>query len=291
MKTILVTGANGFLGSHLVRALLDDGYRVAILKRTTSKLDRIEEYVNQIAMFNIEDGVDTPFNVMGTIDAVIHTATSYGRHGETPYQIFEANTAFPLRLMENAVSNGTDLFINTDTILDRFINHYALSKSHFAEWGRQFASSGKIAFANIRLEHMYGPGDDATKFTTHVIRSCVTNVPQLNLTPGEQRRDFIYIDDVVVGYMQLLRSLDAKKHEYSQFDLGSGKAVTIRQFVETVHRITCSTTKLNFGALPYRNNEIMSSEADISTFQSLGWECKTSLEEGIRRTIKQEQAQ
>ena len=288
MKTILVTGATGFLGSHITRALHAAGHRVVIIKRATSRLDRIEDIAQDLAMFNIDDDPEVVFKAMDKIDAIVHTATSYGRQGETVSQIFEANTAFPLRLLDVAIRFKTETFINTDTILNKYLNNYSLTKRHFMEWGRYLADNGKLAFINIRLEHMYGPGDDSSKFTTHVIRSCMQNIPELKLTPGKQRRDFIYIDDVVAGYMRLLQIVEGAPPEFSQYDLGTGEAVTIRHFVETVHRLTGSTTTLDFGGLPYRKNEIMCSEADVAPLRNLGWCCKTSLEDGILKTINEE---
>ena len=288
MKTILITGATGFLGSHITRALHAAGHRVIIIKRATSRLERIEDITQDLAIFDIEDGPETVFKDMDKIDAIVHTATSYGRHGETISQIFEANTAFPLRLLEVAIRSKRDTFINTDTILNKYLNNYSLTKRHFTEWGRYLADNGDLRFINIRLEHMYGPGDDPSKFTTHVIRSCMQNVPELKLTPGEQRRDFIYIDDVVAGYMRLLQVVEGVPPGFSQYDLGTGEAVTIRHFVETVHRLTGSSTTLDFGGVPYRKNEIMCSEADVAPLRNLGWCCKTSLEDGILKTINKE---
>jgi len=61
--------------------------------------------------------------------------------------------------------------------------------------------------------------------------------------------------------------------------------VTVREFVETVHKITNSVTRLNFGAVPYRENESMNSEANIENLTSLGWYCRTSLADGISEII------
>jgi nucleoside-diphosphate-sugar epimerase len=132
---------------------------------------------------------------------------------------------------------------------------------------------------------MYGAGDDESKFTTHVIKSCLANVAELKLTAGEQKRDFIYIDDVVSAYMRLLEK--AKQQAFQEYDLGSGKAIKIREFVETVHKVTQSRTHINFGALPYRENEIMQSEADTKLLKSLGWSCKVDLAEGIKAVVKE----
>ena len=142
---------------------------------------------------------------MNPSKAVVHTATCYGRNRETPLEVFEANLKFPLDLLEKAALFSTDTFFNTDTILYKYLNGYSLSKHQFVEWGKQYADEHKIKFCNIKLEHMYGPGDDDSKFTTYVINSCLNNVPEVKLTLGEQERDFIYIDDVVSAYQLLLK--------------------------------------------------------------------------------------
>lgn len=79
MKTLLITGATGYLGSHLARSLVDAGHRVAILKRANSNLQRLESYTHRLAMFNIEEGLDIPFKALEHVDTVIHAATCYGR--------------------------------------------------------------------------------------------------------------------------------------------------------------------------------------------------------------------
>ena len=114
----------------------------------------------------------------------------------------------------------------------------------------------------MRLEHFYGPKDVDSKFTTHVMNSCLRNVPELKLTSGEQKRDFIYIDDVVSAYLIILDNIKGFSDFFNEFDVGSGAAVSIRDFVEKVHQITDSQTHLAFGSIPYRTGEVMSSNAN-----------------------------
>jgi len=182
------------------------------------------------------------------------------------------------------------MFLNTDTILDKYLNLYALSKNQLLQWGKFFSMHERIRFGNIRLEHFYGPDDDPTKFSTYVINGCLQNVSELKLTKGEQKRDFIYIDDVVLAYMVLLEKMDSFNNSFLEFDVGSGSSVSIREFVETVHCLTASKTRLLFGALPYREGEVMHSEADISRLAALGWQCRYDIETGLRQVIEQERA-
>lgn len=286
-KQILLTGATGYLGSHLAEALLEAGHSVVVLKRKTSSLRRLESILPRITLLDV-DGLDlnSLFKDYGKIDVVIHTATSYGRQGESACQIADANLCFPLKLLDAAIAADVRVFMNTDTALDKFLNTYSLSKRQFAEWGSHFARQKNIRFLNLRLEHFYGAGDDDTKFTTHVIKSCLTNAPELKLTAGEQRRDFIYIDDVVLAYLLLLEKQESLAEWFMEFDVGSGEAVTIRQFVELVHHLTASSTHLKFGASPYREGEVMYSQANTESLRQLGWRCGHTLEQGLKLAIE-----
>ena len=177
------------------------------------------------------------------------------------------------------------MFLNTDTILDKYLNLYALSKNQLLQWGKFFSRHEKIRFGNIRLEHFYGPNDDLSKFSAYVINSCLRNTPELRLTRGEQKRDFIYIDDVVSAYMVLLEKMNSLDSSFVEFDVGSGRSIPIREFVETVHRITASSSHLEFGALPYREGEVMHSEADITRLTALGWQCRYDVEAGLKKLL------
>jgi nucleoside-diphosphate-sugar epimerase len=289
VKRILLTGATGFLGSHLVKYFLAAGHEVVALKRRSSSLRRIASVLDGIALHD-SDGSDFTelFKTAGHIDAIIHTATNYGRNGESISEVFSANTEFPLRLLDAGARAGVEIFMNTDTILDKYLNLYSLSKNQFLQWGRFFSKSDKIRFANIRLEHFYGADDEQTKFSAYVINSCLTNVGELNLTKGEQRRDFIHVDDVVSAYAVLLDKTDSFAASFAEFDVGSGVSISIEDFVRTVHRLSLSKTHLNFGALPYRGGEVMHSEANISALQAFGWRCKYDIETGLKLVIEQE---
>jgi CDP-paratose synthetase len=285
---VLLTGATGFLGSRLTRAFLGEGHSVIALKRGASDLRRLADVRDDVTFFDL-DRIDlvTPFKEQGPIDAVVHTSTCYGRAGETATQVFEANTLFPLRLLEIAHFFNTNTFFNTDTILYPYLNAYALSKKQFVDWGRLFSAARKIRFVNIRLDHMYGPGDDPSKFTAWIIEQCLANVPEIKLTEGQQRRDFIYIDDVVAGYGTLLQHATALGNGFQEIGLDSGHSGTVRGFVESVHRLTESSSLLNFGALPSREHEFMESQADTQRLHALGWRSSTDLEAGIKKTIEE----
>lgn len=288
---LLITGATGFLGSHLTRMFMEGGHEVVILKRSHSDCRRICDLLPRLAHFNLDRvSLSEVFAEVPGVGVVIHTATCYGRQGETIPELFNANSAMPLQLLETAAAAGVSTFLNTDTSLDKFLNPYALSKRHFAEWGRLYANQKKIRFVNLELEHFYGADDDESKFTSHVIRSCMNNLPRLDLTPGEQRRDFIHIDDVLTAYRFVMEAAADSPEYFQNYGVGSAQPVTIRSFVETVQRLAGSHTRLNFGALPYRENEVMDACADVSSLNSLGWSPQVTLEQGIARTIATERA-
>lgn len=286
-KKILISGATGFLGSWLTHAMLGSGYDVTILKRSTSKVDRISDILNVVNVVDTDkDSISVAFKDALPYEAVIHTAAIYGRHGETASQILETNLKFSLQLLEYASKYKSKRFLNTDTSGDRFLNEYSLSKQQFSEWGRLYANQGKIAFYDIKLEHMYGPSDDPSKFVDYVIKQCSNNVKELNLTAGDQKRDFIYISDVVSAYQLLVQ---AHAYGYKNVGLGSGINVSIKSLVETIHRLAKSKTKLNFGVIPYRQNETIESHADLSFLKQLGWNNQIQLEEGLRRILEEVQ--
>jgi len=288
--TVLVTGATGFLGSHLVRALVANAYRVVVLKRSSSDSSRIVDLLPRVAVYDVDRvSLEEPFKEHGCVDAVIHTATIYGRDAERPSEFVTSNILFPLRVLEVAASFGTAAFLNADTFFNRagsrcgYLSGYALSKRQFLEWAG--SCTGVSRFVNVRLEHMYGPGDDDSKFITQVIKSCLTNVPELKLTSGEQRRDFVHVGDVASAFLVLLRSALAREPMQSTYEVGSSRAASIRECVELVHRLSGSRTALRFGALAYRENEIMHSVADVRPLRALGWGPPMGLEEGMRDTI------
>jgi len=285
---VVLTGVTGYLGSHLALSLLANGCEVIGLKRKLSSLCRIKNILDKLILHDIDDiNFYELLNQHGKVDAIIHTATCYGRGGESAIEIVSSNIVFPLGLLEAAASSRC-LFVNTDTVLGGDLNKYTLSKAQFLEWGRYFSKRQKIHFLNLKLEHFYGPGDNTSKFTTYVINSCLSNVSELKLTNGEQHRDFIYIDDVVDAYLLLLNKQELFNNNFTEFEIGSGNAITIKQFAETVHCLTSSKTFLNFGAIPYRAGEVMFTQANTRAIQSLGWECKVDIETGIRLIISQE---
>ncbi len=288
---LLITGASGFLGSALALHFLEDGHRVALLLRPESRLDRLhgKEAAFEVGRCESDDEIDAFISHIEP-ETIIHTACAYGRQGESFLSIHDTNLRFGLVILQAVLHSKRPVtFINTGTVLEENVSSYALTKHQFAQWGRFLASQpiNQLRFVNVLLQHMYGPSDHPSKFSTHVLNICQRNEPILKLTAGEQKRDFIYIDDVVSAYSTLIRQCTSLS-DIVDIELGSGVAPTIREFVETIHKLTSSRTKLQFGALPYRPNEPMHLQADISHIKALGWQPKFNLELGIKRTLELE---
>ena len=286
-----MTGASGFLGSALALHWLHAGHQVALLLRPSSKVDRLQglQASLDIGRCATDDEV-AAFVKQVQPEVVVHTACAYGRQGESSLQLFDANLRMGLVLMQ-ALQNVAEpvTFINTGSALAPEVSPYALSKNQLAQWGRMLATqnTGSFQFINVMLQHMYGPGDDASKFTTHVLHACQRNDPVLKLTAGEQARDFIYIDDVVSAYDTLLMQRHLLEPA-QDIEVGSGVAPSIRQFVESAHRLTASRTELLFGAIPYRTNEAMHCLANLKRMTQLGWTPVFDLDAGLKKTIELE---
>jgi nucleoside-diphosphate-sugar epimerase len=158
----------------------------------------------------------------------------------------------------------------------------------FLDWLYYFKSN--INCFNLSLEHFYGPGDSDGKFTTYIIRELVKNTKQINLTPGKQKRDFIYIDDVVSAFICIIDVIkNYKTGEIHNIQIGSGVNTSIYDFANLVKNIVGNNnTNLNFGAIPYRENEVMQSDVNLDNILKLGWLPKVSLQKGLEKTIKHE---
>lgn len=285
-KTILLTGATGFLGSNILKKLLGINYKMIILKRSFSNTFRIENDLKNIKIYNLDEINLEKIFEENEIDIVLHTATQYGRKQESIVDIVESNLMLPLKLLSLSQVYNVKTFINTDTLLDKRISSYALSKKQFRNW-LQFYSNNMTCI-NVSLEHFFGPKDDSTKFVTYIIKSLIEEVEKLDLTAGEQERDFIYIDDVVEAFIVIIQNINNQNGFY-EYEIGSGVNIKIKDFIlKTADILENTTTKLNFGALPYRENEVMKSHVNLTEIYKLGWSPKTNFVDGLYRTIKLE---
>lgn len=293
-QTVLLTGATGFLGSHLLEALIEQGYSVVVLKRSTSNLWRIEHLVGQYKSYDVDtQPIEQVFEEQ-RINGVIHTACHYGRNGDSVSQIVESNLMFGLRVLDACLKFEVDTFINTDTFFNnknfkqKYLRNYTLSKKQFVEWTK--LASEKIQVINLKLQHIYGPKDAESKFIPWVISQLKQNVNEIKLTSGQQKRDFIYISDVVNAFLIVLekKSMCGK---YIEFDVGSGQIQTLADFLNQLkstysHHNLESKTKLMFGAIQDRKDEIMNVEVDNTGLVKLGWEPKISPKSAFKMMIE-----
>lgn len=292
-KTILLTGPTGFLGSHLLKKLdSEDKYTIVAVKRSFSDLKRVRSVkFSNVLFYDIDKiALEDIFND-NKIDLVIHTATEYGRKDGSVHKILEANLLFPIKIIELAISCSTECFINTDSYFNKdhfsysYLLDYSLSKKSLLPWLKSF--SGKLKVVNVVLEHMYGEDDSYGKFVENMIRDiAVTQVDSVDLTYGNQKRDFIYVADVVDAYIKIIDYSLSNKFSFKTVNVGTGVSHEIKYFVEKIKQISNSHTRLNFGAIPYRSDEIMDSKADIQELENLGWRANFTIESGLQRIIK-----
>jgi nucleoside-diphosphate-sugar epimerase len=286
-KTFLITGGTGFLGSNILKHMIGRGDDLIVLKRSLSNINRISDMAKKLVLYDLDQVDIKQVFCDHRIDKIIHCATNYGRTASNPMEVIEANLMLPLRLLELGKAHKVKCFINTDTILDKRISYYALSKSQFKQWLAVYAS--EILCLNIELEHFYGPEDDDSKFVTNIVHKLLNQVDKIDLTKGRQKRSFIYIDDAVEAFTRIIDHSDSLSAGFYTFQVGSLETVEIKQFVELVKELTFNkNTVLNFGALPYRENEVMEPRLDLTKLIELGWRSRISLAEGLNKTIEAE---
>jgi len=288
-KTALLTGATGFLGSHVLEQLIVNGYKVLVLKRSTSNLHRINHLHGKYRSLDVDKHNIEEIFKQQPIDFIIHTACNYGRKNSELIDVIEANLIFGIEILEQAILNNVTTFINIDTFLPRNLNAYSLSKKQFVDWLKQ--KTNEIQIINLKLEHMYGPKDDSGKFIIWLILQLLNNEPEIALTSGVQKRDFIYIDDVVSAILCVIQKQYSLPN-FMEYEVGTGDCIKVKDFVIELYNEfeSCfgqTKTQLKFGEIEYREGEIMEFYVNNQPLIDLGWYPKISLNKGLQNIVKE----
>ncbi len=288
MKTVLIVGINGFLGSHLAKSFKDN-FKIIGLTSNINKLSRIDK--KEFEVFNSSEEKMISIFENNTIDIIIYAATQYQSSGNKLFSLFNTNVILPFKLLELSKQHNVKSFINVDTFFNNpeysysYLSDYTLSKKHLVEWLKIFSTRCSLKVVNMKIFHMYGDNDSNHKFIPSIVDKIKNNVKSIDLTKGEQKRDFIYIDDVVAAFQTIVLAHSSLK-AFQEFEVGTGTSTSIKDLLLKIKKILCSTTNLNFGSLGYRENEIMSSRANNSSLLNLGWKAKYDISEGLRKYLK-----
>ncbi|MEI7085375.1 NAD(P)-dependent oxidoreductase [Pectobacterium versatile] len=285
---VIVTGASGFIGSFLVDNLISKGYSVIAISRSPKPKKGQDNKLQWCNWENISKFLE---NGDFGVKAIFHLATDYGRNaaGKNYSEIENANVVNPLKLLDLAVRYKISKFISTDSFFSKpefnyqHMRPYILTKSSFNEWGRHLSYVHDLFFLNVRLEHVYGPNDNKDKFIPYLINS-LKKEERLKCTSCEQKRDFVYISDVIDAYMTILDADFSKK--YTEIQVGTGYSIPLRDFIDfLIKELNCSSDLIEFGGIPQRENEIMNSYANLESLSKLNWNAKISYQDGIKMLL------
>ncbi len=300
---IFITGATGFIGSHLTRFFSTHQYEVHLLSRKTSDYSRIQDVLNTV---HIHIATLEEKNVLRTIlkkikpDYIFHLANEglYGGKDGESKTVINTNFVGTINLLEASADIPYKLFINTgssseygpsdhrmkeiDPVFPQSV--YAISKLGSTLFARSFALQNNKPVVTLRIFSPFGPNDEKTRLIPTVITSALANKP-IELANPLSVRDFIYVEDVVRAYLSCIQSGQQLSGEV--INIGSGKQHTTSEVVEKIISITNSKSKVRWNKVKPRPYESAVWQADISKAKKLlSWKPHNSFEEGFKKTIQ-----
>ncbi|MCW4782453.1 NAD-dependent epimerase/dehydratase family protein [Enterobacter chuandaensis] len=285
MKNVIVlTGASGFIGKHLVKELINYGFNIIAITRP-EKMDTVTntEHLKWTTLDEFELIVSYCH-----VKACIHLATDYGRGNNPTIEQYGCNVLLPLKLLEWSKKHSVKKFISTDSFFGKYecsytyMKQYMITKRHFREIACEEIKGTEISFVNMRLEHVYGEGDSTGKFIPTLLGKMKLQ-ENILCTNGLQKRDFIYINDVIDAYLKVL-NYDLSSG-YTEFQVGTGRSYPLRVFIEYLRDESQSQSKIEFGAIPLREDEILESKADNSGLRKIGWKPNFNIRDGIKKML------
>ena len=291
-KKAIITGASGFVGSHLAGSLVGRGWTVHVILRTDSNLSLIAGILDRITVHRHDGSMERLEEIVRKVtpDVVFHLASLFlAQHRQEDVEpLVQSNVLFGTQLLEAMVKCGVHRLVNTGTSWQHYENHdyspvnlYAATKQAFEDILRYYVEATPLQAISLKLFDTYGPGDPRPKLFT-LLRRVAEQGEQLEMSPGEQLVDLVYIDDIVDAFLLAAKRLlvDAIPcHE--PYAVSSGAPVKLRELVEIYGRVIGRTLPIRWGGRPYRPREVMVPWDTGSPIP--GWRPRIGLEEGIGR--------
>lgn len=301
-KHVLITGAAGFIGSHLTRRLAAEGARISAFVLNASDQCALADVADRLSFYTVD--ISQAESVQAAMtrarpEIVFHlAAVGTGAPAITLPLALRVNVQGTRNLLEAACRVGVRRFIHTGTAYERgevagydlhkndalgSLALYAASKSAAHALVQEYARTRGLRAVVLRLCAVYGPGQSTRSLVPGAILAALED-RDFPMTPGEQLRDLIFINDIVEGYV---RAATVPGIEGSVLDLGTGNPLTVREVVQRVFQLAGSRARPLVGALPYRSGEMMEQVADTRPARErLGWQATISLEDGLHQTIE-----
>lgn len=299
----LITGASGFVGSNLAKRLVEEGYDVFLLLRKESNTWRIKdilEKVNVIYADLLDYGVIEKEIKKICPDYIFHLAT-YGSYPDLQKDgslMVKTNILGTYNLLQATKDINYKCFIHTgssseygikenviseDAILEP-LDQYGVTKASGTLFCQMFAKTHNKNIVILRPFSVYGPYERKTRFIPYVIMRCLQK-KEVNMTSGEQKRDFVFTEDVLDLYLEVMKKEDIAGQI---FNVGTGNDHSIKETAEIIFELTNSDPNLlKVGAKKMRKIEAITSwKSDTSKIEKvLNYKPKHSLKEGIKKTI------
>lgn len=295
-RIYLVTGGTGFIGSQLIRRLINNGEDVHIIVRKEARFWRIEDIRHKVTchMSDLSDTDELRKIIEKIRPHVIYHLATYGAypHQNEPDKIIKTNILGTWNLLKASSHIDYELFVNTgssseygfkkfpmkETDLLEPVSYYAVTKASQTLLCFHIARNEKRPIVTLRPFSVYGPYEEPTRFIPTLIKALYFK-EQMQLVSPEISRDHIYVEDLVDVYLMVDR---LKNFAGEIFNIGTGIQSTIKDVVETAVRVTGETTDFKWGQMKPRLWDTTNWVADISKVRGLlDWSPKISLEKGL----------
>ena len=280
MERLFLIGGSGFIGKNLVRCLHEQYvisvYDKFIDKEYFSHYPDVKTSLIELDKDKIEEGVEAPNYIVNL--ASIVTA-------ERDLSLFDSMIASNLKVLLNLYERFMDeaklkLFIQfgsseeygndgspfVETMREEPNSPYALVKQLTTNTAMMLHRNYAFPIMVVRPGNLFGPLQGGKKFIPYVIDSLKQNAP-LNVTPCEQKRDFIYADDFAWAIGELLKN--HTKAVGQIVNVSSGESLSLKSIIEHCRKVIGSKSEVNYGAIPYRENEMMDLRCSVSKLESI----------------------